>query len=145
MSFVVAYITKEFVIKANQFYTSAFGQNQVVQQEANLDHYLERVQRYAEGIKDGRGKILRKAAFLLFHLAGDAHIFENGNKRTAYISMLRFLSINGLELRYAQVEEYDRAVKLIKETAEGRQTISGIVRWLEKYIVAAQAQAGDED
>jgi death-on-curing protein len=128
--FVLAsYITKERVISFNQQVTAKYNQPHVVLQEATIDHYLERVKHYAENIPDVKERLFRKAAYLLLHLAQDAHAFSDGNKRTAYLSVGYFLFLNsysfGLDL-----SEQEEGARTMREIAKGNMSITAITAWL---------------
>ena len=127
---MVVYLGKQLVIRANKSLTAMYGQSHVVQQEANLDYALDRVEHYGEGIKNEDEKVLKKAAFLLYHLAYTSHAFWDGNKRTALLSMASFLVANG----YTFIPGDERQVEVartMKEIASGKHTINFICRWLK--------------
>jgi death-on-curing family protein len=105
-----------------------------VQQEANLDHVLDRLERYAESIKDADGKVMKKAAFLLYHIAHTAHIFADGNKRTAITATIFFLNENGFEAKFESQEEQDELARVVKETAAGQRTINFLAKWLKGKV-----------
>lgn len=131
---MISYLRKETVMAANQIVTSSYGQAHVVQQEANLDHYLEQVRNYGESVGSEEGRILRKAAHLLYHLTFDAHVFMDGNKRTAYLSVAWFLFDNGYQITLPP-DDQDEGILLMREIAEGRRSISSICRWLGRFAV----------
>lgn len=127
---MVRYILKNEVIDANKTVTTTYNQPHFVQQEANLDHVLDSVERYGEGIGDEGSRIIKKAAFLLFHLAHTAHVFADGNKRTAITTTIFFLNQNGFEAKFETAEEQDELAKTVKETAAGKHTINYLSKWL---------------
>ena len=134
----VRYISKENVIDANKKATSAYGQPHFVIAEANLEHVLEAVQHYGENISDEDERILRKAAYLLYHLAYDAHVFTDGNKRTALVSTSFFLSINHFAIMFNadnHEAEEERMAKLVKDIAEGKKSISAAHKWLKSVVL----------
>lgn len=128
---MVHYILKDEVIGANKTVTTTYGQPHFVQQEANLDHVLDSVERYGEGIEDESSRIVKKAAFLLYHLAHTAHVFADGNKRTAITATIFFLNQNGFEAKFETPEELARVVK---ETAAGKRTINYLSKWLKGKV-----------
>lgn len=127
------YLDTEQVIRANVRLTEAFGQAPGLLSEANLSHYLEAVQRYGETIPDERGRLFKKAAFLLYHLAFDAHAFMDGNKRTALFAAFAFLQANGYEFADAgEVSQRERAA-FVKEVAEGKKSVQAVAKWLDEH------------
>jgi len=128
---MVRYISKEEVIRANLTVTASYGQPHFVQQEANLDHVLNSLERYGEGIGDEEEKVVKKAAFLLYHLAHGAHVFADGNKRTSIAAAIFFLNQNGLEARFESQEEL---AMVVKETAAGHHTVNHLSKWLKGKI-----------
>lgn len=126
---MVVYLGKHLVIHANKSLTAMYGQPHAIQQEANLDHVLDRMQRYGESISDEEEKILKKAAYLLYHLAYTAHVFWDGNKRTALLSAASFLVANGYTFIPGD-ERQEEVARTMKEIAEGKRSVSSVYRWL---------------
>ncbi|MFH1095694.1 MAG: Fic family protein [Candidatus Micrarchaeota archaeon] len=125
------YLDKGQVLRANVRLTEPFGQAHGLLSEANLSHYLEAVQRYGETIPDERKRLLKKAAFLLYHLAFDAHAFMDGNKRTALFTTFAFLEANGCEfLEEGEESQWERAA-FVKEVAGGKRSVQAIAKWLD--------------
>ncbi|OIO20627.1 hypothetical protein COV61_00730 [Candidatus Micrarchaeota archaeon CG11_big_fil_rev_8_21_14_0_20_47_5] len=124
------YLSKEAVIEINRIITAQYNQPHVAIAEANLEHLLESVKHYGENIADEEEKLLKKAAFLLYHLAFDAHAFVDGNKRTALSTTQAFLSLNSYSISVG-IGEGETMARFIKETAEGKQSINSICRWLK--------------
>ena len=131
---MVNYIAKYEVIGANKTVTSTYGQPHYVQQEANLDHVLDSAERYGESIGDDDGKIIKKAAYLLYHLAHTAHIFADGNKRTAIAATFFFLAMNGFEVKFNTEEAQDELARVVKETAAGKRSINYLSKWLKTKV-----------
>ncbi|OGM19003.1 hypothetical protein A2686_03755 [Candidatus Woesebacteria bacterium RIFCSPHIGHO2_01_FULL_38_10] len=69
-----------------------------------------------------------KAAALLQSLCLN-HPFTDGNKRTAWLSVKRFLYINGYQLR----ADKDDAVRFMLWVDNEKPDISKISTWLKKY------------
>ncbi|MFH0927380.1 MAG: Fic family protein [Candidatus Micrarchaeota archaeon] len=127
---MVEYPTSEYVIRVNASVTAAYGQKGVVLQSSNLEHYLDGMRRYAHDIKDERAAILRKGAYILYHLAYDAHAFLDGNKRTSISVAFSFLDANLENFDDSKIPEEEKA-KIVKEIANGKHTISFIEKWLQ--------------
>lgn len=66
-------------------------------------------------------------ASVLMHGICDAHAFLDGNKRTAWVSTLTFLAINGVSIVYVDPETMS---DYVKEVAEGVHTEQDTAFWL---------------
>ena len=120
------YLEKEAVVGFNRKITLEYGQPHVVVAEANLEHFLEQAKHYAENIADDEERLIKKAAYLLYHLAYDAHAFSDGNKRTALMATQTFLELNSYEMH----EEQETLAFTMKEVAEGKLSLNAIYTWL---------------
>ncbi|VVC00818.1 Fic/DOC family protein [uncultured archaeon] len=134
---MVIYITKEEVFNINRNLGLIYGQEHFLQQEANLDHVLDRMQHYAENIMDGDERILKKAAHFLYHVAYTAHAFSDGNKRTALTATLHFLLLNNYVLKPSMFtrEKQEELAKFMKDTAEGKNSLSAVHSWLKERLM----------
>lgn len=70
-----------------------------------------------------------KGAFLLYNLI-KKHIFANGNKRTAYLTLKYFLLINNYHLEVKK----DEAVDFIVYIAESSTDLEIISKWIKNHI-----------
>jgi death on curing protein len=77
--------------------------------------------------------LIDKAASLLHSLAYH-HLFADGNKRTALRAVTLFLQINGYELTWDDVTEYN----LILEIAQGKYDVAQIAERLAPYVRAIE-------
>ena len=71
---------------------------------------------------------MQKAAVLIRGIIGD-HPFVDGNKRTALLTALTFLKINGVNLTIPQGDLENFAVQV----AIDKLNVSSIANWLEKH------------
>ena len=124
------YLDKEAVAGFNRKIALQFGQAHVLVAEANLEHFLEQVKHYGEKMTDDEERLIKKAAYLLFHLAYDAHAFSDGNKRTALMATQTFLELNSYEMH----EEQEILALTMKEIAEGKRSMNAVSRWLSKKV-----------
>lgn len=130
---MVRYPKKDDILAINALATAAYDQKSALLQESNLDFCLSGMEHYAREMGDEERRILRKAAYLFYHLAYDYHAFMDGNKRTALVSCFSFIEWN--------IERYDSGVfgdeekaLFVRETAEGKKSISAIERWLKRGL-----------
>ncbi len=110
--------------------TIAYNQPHVVLSEASLDHLLESAKHYGENIADDKEKLLKKAAFLFYHIAFDFHIFADGNKRTALATAQLFLVLNHYSISIPS-GDWKKAEEMVKQTAQGKRSINSIYNWLK--------------
>ncbi len=129
----IVYFGKDAVVQLNRMITSHYHQPHAVIAEANLEHYLEAAKHYGETIEDGEEKLLRKAAFLLYHLAFDCHAFSDGNKRTALFATATFLSLNSTAIVVENDEKELELAGMVKDAAEGKKSISAVCKWLRAH------------
>lgn len=71
------------------------------------------------------------AAAYAFGIA-KAHAFVDGNKRTAFVTALTFLRLNGHGFRPDPAE----GVRMMEDLASGKVSEAGFAAWLRKGIVA---------
>jgi death-on-curing protein len=62
-----------------------------------------------------------KQASVLLHAICAAHAFLDGNKRTAWVATLTFLSLNGVEIDYVDPETMSDYVKEVAEHVHSEQ------------------------
>jgi len=83
------------------------------------------MKKYTQDMDDEKAAIHRKAAYIMYHLAYDAHAFLDGNKRTALTFTLAFLHKNIENFDDSEIPEEEKA-KVVREIAEGRYSIPHI-------------------
>lgn len=74
--------------------------------------------------------VIEKAAVLVFSICKN-HPFNDGNKRTAILSMLVILQLNQIKLSYSQ----KGLIALGLGIADGTIDYSHIVEWITRHIV----------
>ncbi|MDX2164830.1 MAG: type II toxin-antitoxin system death-on-curing family toxin [Gammaproteobacteria bacterium] len=72
---------------------------------------------------------LFETAALLAEALAQGHVFVDGNKRTALVSMYNFLLLNGYRLTSPEQETED----MIVEIAQRNISSEDLVKWLKKY------------
>ena len=71
-----------------------------------------------------------QAAAYLYHIAKN-HPFMDGNKRTAFATMIAFLSMNGYDLNLSSEEAYT----LVMRIAQGEMTKEEISEFIQQYLL----------
>ena len=108
-------LTKEAIIEINKQF-----ENGTMLNEGTLEYIVYKVANI-------RG-IDRKAATLLIEIARK-HTFTDGNKRTAFESMLAFLKINGKELEVGKTSRFNVVVWVVKPKTQ----LEEIVTWIANH------------
>lgn len=83
--------------------------------------------------EDGSPDLLAAAAHLLLYLAKN-HCFRDGNKRVAWMSLVRCLLLNDIAI---QADEQE-AIDLVDGVVNDRIDVERILQWLARHIVGAQ-------
>ncbi|MGD9736250.1 MAG: type II toxin-antitoxin system death-on-curing family toxin [Solirubrobacterales bacterium] len=86
------------------------------------------VPRSGFGDHDAYPTLIEKAAALIEHLARN-HPLPDGNKRSAFLAIERFLAVNGRPIQDANP---DVDVPMVKRIAAGDATFEKICHWLDR-------------
>ena len=108
-------LSAEVIININKQFTDGN-----IRSEAEIDFVVFKVANI-------RG-IDRKAATLLIEIAR-RHPFVDGNKRTAFESMLTFLELNGKKLEVGQTSRFNVVVWSVKP----KTNIEEVVTWIANH------------
>ena len=108
-------LTKEAIIEINKQFEKGTMLN-----EGTLEYIVYKV-------ANTRG-VDRKAATLLIEIARK-HVFTEGNKRTAFESMLAFLKVNGKELEVGETSRFNVVVWAVKP----KTSLEEIVMWIANH------------
>jgi len=108
-------LSKEVIVNINRQFTDGS-----IRSEGEIDHIVFNVANI-------RG-IDRKAATLLIEIAR-RHAFVDGNKRTAFESMLAFLELNGKKLEVGPTSRFNVVVWVVKP----KTNIEEIVTWIANH------------
>lgn len=123
------YLTTENVIQIHFELVEATGGSQGLRDLGLLESAVTRPQATFEG-KDLYPNLLLKASALAHSLLLN-YMFVDGNKRTATVSMIEFLILNGKKIQAANKEIVDFALWIENK----KPTIEQIAQWLEKHII----------
>lgn len=74
---------------------------------------------------------LEEVAGLYAEVIAKGHVFNDGNKRTALVSMLTFLDLNGLSL----IADQDKLADQIVDLSEGKSNYKKFALWLKPKLV----------
>jgi death-on-curing protein len=120
----------EQVIYLHERIIAAAGGKQGIRDFALLHSALERC-KVTYGGRELYPTLLHKAAALLHSMVMN-HAFDDGNKRTAYAIMSRFLNHNGVRIDATQE---DVVIICVAVDNEGLK-VKEIVEWLHKHTKA---------
>ncbi|WP_177193578.1 type II toxin-antitoxin system death-on-curing family toxin [Thermodesulforhabdus norvegica] len=121
------YLTTDEVIPIHERILEKFGGAGGLRDWKSLDSAVQRP-RAAFGGKELYPDLFTKAAVLSHSLVLN-HPFADGNRRTAWEAMKRFLGENGMRLR-AKAEEI---VELMLRIADKSLEVKQIAEWLEEH------------
>lgn len=121
------FLTDEEVIAINLYVIQEFspGEQMGVKFPDLLNSAVNRPQQSAFG-EDAYSSVFEKAAALFESLAQN-HVFHNANKRTAFLSLLQFLTYNG----YTFTMEPQQAENFVVDVVNHRYTLEQIVKIIE--------------
>lgn len=116
------WLTPELVIAIHDEQLRLFGGPEGLRDRGGLESALRRA---PNRFHYGSNSLAELAAAYGFGIARN-HAFVDGNKRTAFLSIVTFLSLNGVEF---DVPEAD-AVIAIRSLAAGEMDEAGLTRWI---------------
>jgi death-on-curing protein len=120
-------LTKEQVIKIHSALIAKTGGIDGIRDENLLESSLNSPFQSFDGV-ELYPSLMQKAAWIGYSLISN-HPFIDGNKRIGIHIMLVFLSLNGIELNYAQEELIDIGLKL----AAGKMKAEELIIWLNSH------------
>ena len=120
-------LSKEQILMLHSALIEEFGGSEGVRDFNLLESALESPFQSFNG-EDLYFSIQAKAARLGYGLIKN-HCMIDGNKRIGAHSMLVFLSINGIELKYTQKELYET----ILAVADGSLDYDGLLKWVMEH------------
>ncbi|MGC9059307.1 MAG: type II toxin-antitoxin system death-on-curing family toxin [Candidatus Aenigmatarchaeota archaeon] len=116
----IIYPTLEEIVEINK----RLGEGGVLVNKSNLEFILEK----AKIVKG----VIRKATIFLYDII-KLHPFLDGNKRTAFHTMLYFLELNKKEFKYGHKDE-SKIEKLLNRIARGIEKREDVEKWIERGI-----------
>jgi death-on-curing family protein len=100
----------------------------------NIERSLHQVINHA-GIRGSRRtRLVTKAAHLMLRIMA-GHSFTDGNKRTAFMTGMLFLTVNGCSMRSISLSEYQRSLTFFRRIASSNVHDPKAVRSLRRWIM----------
>ena len=121
MSNKLKYPTIEEITEINR----RLGEGGTLINKGNLEFILKKV--------EVEKSIIKKAAIILRDIIR-LHPFLDGNKRTAFHTMLYFLELNDKRFKYGHKDE-NKIEKMLNRIARNRETISEIEEWVKRGLM----------
>src|SRR5690625_3386936 len=126
------YLTIIEVAAINQYVIEQFSPTEQIgiKSHSLLDSAINLPKQSAFGT-DAYHTVFKKAG-ALFESIAQNHAFHNGNKRTAFLSLVQFISYNGYDFKMKnQILQADFTVDVVN----GKYTFEEIVDIIEKYSI----------
>lgn len=116
------WLSTDLVIAIHDEQLRLFGGPDGLRDPGGLESALGRAQ---NRFHYDQGDLAALAAAYAFGIARN-HAFVDGNKRTAFLAMITFLGLNGIDFDVPEPE----AVIMIREVAAGEIDEAGLTRWI---------------
>jgi death-on-curing protein len=127
------FLTKEEFVALNKLVLNrARSRSFGVQYPQGLDILVEQPQQVIFG-RELYPSIWLKAAFIIQKLT-KKHVFVDGNKRTALLSGLTFLKVNGYKLRFSQ-EEGEKLILSVTTSLDNEEIMITLAEWLKAHQI----------
>lgn len=125
----IVYITLEEILVIHEDQIDRYGGSHGIRELHLLESAIFRPQTTFSG-EDLYPTIFHKAAALLHSLVLN-HPFVDGNKRTATVSLIVFLELNGFSLKI----DNKKLVKIILSVSIKEKTVEELTKWLETVAI----------
>lgn len=127
---MVLFVPKDVIIDLHDEQIRLYGGKHGILNPDALDAAIHMPQQTQEG-QYLHSTIYEMAAAYVYYLVLD-HAFVDGNKRTARMTMVTFLELNGLEITVSE----DETVKVLLSIENKTITKQQAAEWLENVTVA---------
>lgn len=125
------YLTEEEFIAINELVLKRSNSKSIgVQYPQGLDLVVNQPKQVVFG-KELYPNIWVKAAFIIQKIT-KKHIFVDGNKRTALLSGLTFLSINGTELDFS-IDDGESLILDVTNASDNDAIMVSLAEWLKRH------------
>ena len=125
-------ITAKHIINFNKLICSEYGIEHVILNKSLVESAVGAAFFDMEGVGYVHGEIPEIAAALCFKIIKN-HAFGDGNKRTAAISSIAFLDLNGLKLSYSKDDIGTEFHRIIESVADNKTTASDLKKWFVEH------------
>lgn len=121
-------LTKQQILQFHDYLLIRHGGLQGLREPGYLDLIIEKPYTDYFGEEQYPGIFMKAAVY--WHGLATAHCFNDGNKRTATMTALVFLKLNGYTLTAAEDDLFDTALLV----ATGRMELEDLATWIEANV-----------
>ncbi|MDB6096490.1 MAG: type toxin-antitoxin system death-on-curing family toxin [Francisellaceae bacterium] len=132
-------ITADQIINFNKRICSEYGNQHVILNKSLVESAVGTAFFDMKGVGYVHGEISEIAAALCFKIIKN-HAFGDGNKRTAAISSIIFLNLNGWKLSYLQDDSGTELHRVIESVADNKTTEKDLKKWFVKHAYQLNGQ-----
>jgi len=125
-------ITAKHIINFNKLICSEYGIEHVILNKSLVESAVGAAFFDMEDVGYVHGEIPEIAAALCFKVIKN-HAFGDGNKRTAAISSITFLDLNGLKLSYPKDDIGTEFHRIIESVADNKTTEIDLKKWFVEH------------
>jgi len=127
------FLTKEEYISINELVLKRSNSQSIgIQYPQGLDLVVQQPRQVIFG-RELYPNIWLKAAFIIQKLT-KKHIFVDGNKRTALLSGLTFLSVNGIRLNFS-TDEGEDIILSVTNSQDNEEIMLSLAEWLKGHRI----------
>ena len=132
--------TTEQVIQTNEIVCSEQRQKSVLLDRGKIESALSTAF-YPGSEPFQNGGIAKIAGALCFYLT-KAHAFQDGNKRTATLTAITFMNVNGLDLMYPENDEdnFSELALVVNQVTASEITKDQLIFWFELHKISYQQE-----
>lgn len=125
------YLTEKEIITLNVYVINKYSPNEQigVKEPTSLNMLVNAPKQYVFG-EEQYSTLELKAVNLVRNLV-QKHVFYNGNKRTALMTLVVYLKMNGYQFNASNEEAADYMVKIATDDLQE----ADIEQWIKKYII----------
>lgn len=123
-------LTKQQILQFHDYLLNLHGGLQGIREPGYLDLITEKPYTDYFGEEQYPGIFLKTAVY--WHGLATAHCFSDGNKRTATMTAIVFLILNGLKL----ITSEDELFEIVLQIATGSMDLEDIASWIESNVVS---------
>ena len=125
-------ITAKHIIYFNKLICSEYGNEHVILNKSLVESAVGTAFFDMESVGYVHGEIPEIAAALCFKVIKN-HAFGDGNKRTAAISSIAFLDLNGLKLSYSKDDIGTELHRIIESVADNKTNENDLKKWFVEH------------
>lgn len=125
----------DLIIKTNNIVSEEQGQKSVLLDRGKIESALSTAF-YPGSEPFQNGGVAKIAGVLCFYLT-KAHAFQDGNKRTATLTAITFMNLNGWDLTYPENDEenYSELALVVNQATASEITKDQLIAWFDLHKI----------